>query len=327
MQRNRNTLLTLSTLSAVCLATFVAASQRVRAADGTDVSRLWLHSNLFVWCIVPFDAKKRGLEARAQMLDHLGIRRSAYDWREENIPTFDAEIEALQRYRIELLAWWLPLDANDPLARSTLELFKRHGVHPHLWVVRSSMGIRSSDQVTTDGWPKSPAEQEQRVKKEADRISEVVKLAEPYGCEVDLYKHNGWFGLEVNLLAIIAQLKKMSITNVGMINNFSHSRDKYHGDTMDFPPLCEEIKFHVVAVTITGTAMNGVLIYSGRGDRELEMMKTIEDSGWRGPVGLIGEKGGDAEVTLQNYLEGLNWLATEIRRQGAGGPAPFLPAY
>jgi hypothetical protein len=34
------------------------------------------------------------------MLETLGIRKFAYDWRDENVPTFDAEMEALQRHRI-----------------------------------------------------------------------------------------------------------------------------------------------------------------------------------------------------------------------------------
>ena len=40
------------------------------------------------------------------------------------------------------------------------------------------------------------------------------------------------------------------------------------------------------------------------------------NSGWRGPIGLIAEKGGDAEVTLKNYLNGLDWLAAEFEATG-----------
>ena len=76
-----------------------------------------------------------------------------------------------------------------------------------------------------------------------------------------------------------------------MVYNFSHARDANHDDTKNFAPVWKQIRSHVVAINITGTAMNGVLIYPGQGDREFEMMKTIEHSGWRGPVGLIAEKG------------------------------------
>ena len=53
------------------------------------------------------------------------------------------------------------------------------------------------------------------------------------------------------------------------------------------------------------------------------MMRTIQDSGWHGYIGLIAEKGGDAEVTLANHMKGLDWLAAELKQPGSGGPVPF----
>ena len=51
--------------------------------------RLFAEKNLVAWCIVPFDARRRGPEERAEMLRRLGFTRFAYDWRSEHIPTFD----------------------------------------------------------------------------------------------------------------------------------------------------------------------------------------------------------------------------------------------
>lgn len=67
----------------------------------------------------------------------------------------------------------------------------------------------------------------------------------------------------------------------------------------------------------------GDIIYPSQGDRELAMMRTIQESGWRGPIGLIAEKGGDAEITLRNYLVGLDWLSAELKQPGSAGPKPF----
>lgn len=75
------------------------------AAQGND---LFARTNLAAWCIVPFDAKKRGPEERAAMLERLGFKLFAYDYRAEHIPTFDAELEALRRHNVRLLAWWFP---------------------------------------------------------------------------------------------------------------------------------------------------------------------------------------------------------------------------
>src|SRR5207249_9986872 len=63
---------------------------------------LFSRDNLVAWCIVPFDRKKRAPEDRAAMLERLGFRHFAYDWRAEHIPTFDAEIAALRRHGIAL---------------------------------------------------------------------------------------------------------------------------------------------------------------------------------------------------------------------------------
>jgi len=38
---------------------------------------------------------------------------------------------------------------------------------------------------------------------------------------------------------------------------------------------------------------------------------------------LIGAKGGDEEITLRDYMTGLEWLAAELKEHGSGGPRPF----
>ena len=88
-----------------------AAHSNAHPDRATD--RLFARSNLVAWCVVPFDAAKRGPEARAAMLERLGLRRLAYDYRAEHIPTFDAELEALKRHGVRLFAWWFPGALND----------------------------------------------------------------------------------------------------------------------------------------------------------------------------------------------------------------------
>jgi hypothetical protein len=124
-------------------------------------------------------------------------------------------------------------------------------------------------------------------------------------------------------LAIIARLKELGVTDVGMVYNFSHARDEQHDDSKNFRALWGKIKQHVVAVNITGMHWEGQEVYPSQGDSELEMMRTIQQSGWKGHIGLIAEKGGDAEVTLKNYIIGLNWLAAELKQSGSGGGPPF----
>lgn len=71
----------------------------------------------------------------------------------------------------------------------------------------------------------------------------------------------------------------------------------------------------------------GRSLHLGEGDRELEMMRIIELSGWRGPVGIIDHREEtDSEVTLRNNLLGLNWLRKELVKPGSGGKRPVYAA-
>src|SRR2546429_7485126 len=92
-----------------------------------DAPAVFRRDNLVAWCIVPFDAKKRGPEERAAMLARLGFTRFAYDWRAEHIPTFDAEMDALRARGIRLEAFWFPADLGKE-ARGILAVLKRHGI-------------------------------------------------------------------------------------------------------------------------------------------------------------------------------------------------------
>jgi sugar phosphate isomerase/epimerase len=287
------------------LSLFALAPLRVHAVTPNE---LFAPSNLHAWCVVPFDAKHRGPEERAEMLQRLGFQHFVYDWRAKDIPAFDAEIEALQKHGIELTAWWSPTSPHDPVLQTTLDVFKRHNVHPQLWVMGG-------------GEPtKSPEEQEARVAQEAERIRQIEALAKPYGCKVELYNHNRWFGVMDNEVAIIERLKKLGVTDVGIVYNFSHG----HDDIADFPTIWKHIQPYVVAVNVTGMVKNGAskLMPPSQGDFELGMLKVIVDSGWNGPIGLIAEQGGDAEVTLSNYLRGLEWCKKELEKPGSGGPKP-----
>ena len=63
-----------SVLAVVVSATGWSSSRSMLAADD-----LFRRDNLVAWCIVPFDAQKRGPEERAAMLERLGFRHFAYD--------------------------------------------------------------------------------------------------------------------------------------------------------------------------------------------------------------------------------------------------------
>ena len=83
-------LFALAIAASVLSATAIMPAQ-ARAAEPVDVAarakKLFQRDNLVAWCIVPFDAKKRGPEERAAMMEKLGLKHFAYDWRGEHVPS------------------------------------------------------------------------------------------------------------------------------------------------------------------------------------------------------------------------------------------------
>jgi sugar phosphate isomerase/epimerase len=285
-------------VGALLLATWVQAA---------PLPPVFAKSNLVAWCIVPFDAKKRGPEERAQMLDRLGIRRLAYDYRAEHIPTFDAEVEAMQRHGIEFMAWWFPGELNDE-ARGILAVIERHKITPQLWI-------------TGGGSPaKDAAEQRARVETEARRVRPIAEAASRLGCKVGLYNHGNWFGEPENEIQIIERLKRDGITNVGVVYNFHHGHDHIER----FPDLFRQMQPYLLCVNLNGMVKDGErqgrkILHLGEGDQELGMLRVIRDSGWFGPVGIIDHRPEtDSEETLRNNLRGYESLLKELQQPGSG---------
>ena len=95
---------------------------------------LFDRENLIAWCIVPFDGKKRGPEARAEMLARLGFSHFAYDGGAGPGRTFDAEVGALAKHKVGLDAFWCPGELNGE-SKAILDLLGRRGVRAELWVM------------------------------------------------------------------------------------------------------------------------------------------------------------------------------------------------
>ena len=295
-------------LAAWCpLASVLRAAEHPSAANCSLFDR----TNLVAWCIVPFDAKKRGPEERAAMLEQLGFKMFAYDYRAEHIPTFDAEVEALKRHHVQLLAWWFPTVLNAE-AQQILEVLRRHKIRPQLWVMGGGAPTRT------------PEEQLARVESEAKRIKSIAEAAAKIGCTVGLYNHGSWFGEPANQIAIIEKLRAVGLTNVGLVYNLHHGHD--HLDR--FPALLQKMKPHLYLLNINGMVRDGEssgrkILPLAQGDLDLSLLKTIRDSGWRGPIGILNHTDEDAEARLRDNLEGLDWLALQLQGRPAGArPTP-----
>jgi sugar phosphate isomerase/epimerase len=297
----------------ISLSLLLAAVSTTGSAPAAEY-HLFARTNLVAWCIVPFDAKKRGPEERAAMLEKLGLKRLAYDYRAQHVPTFDAEMEALQRHRIELTAWWFPTTLNDE-ARRILDVLKRHQLKTQLWVTGNGEPTKTED------------EQRARVEAEARRVRPLAEEAARLGCTIGLYGHGGWFGQPENQIAVIERLKQEGVTNVGLVYNQHHGHE--HLDR--FAELLERMKPYLLVLNLNGMTRDGdkagkKILPVAQGDLDLALLRTIRQSGWRGSVGILNHTDADAEARLLDNLDGLEWLAAQLDGP-APGPKPALRSW
>lgn len=253
---------------------------------------------LVAWCIVPFDALQRGPEERAKMLRDLGITKLAYDWRDKDIPTFDAELTALGNHGIDLHAFWCPIRTLHPLSeepvRVILELLKRRKVNTQLWV--------SLDESQLEG-----LKDEDRVEVTSKAIRELALEAHNIGSVVGLYNHGGWFGNPRNQIAII---KKLKMRNVGIVFNFHHGHE-YLGE---FSSLFLEMQPYLMTVNLNGMKAEGPKILPlGSGDQESAMIRVMVESGYSGPVGILDHQSEqDSRKVLEDNLRGLKIILDKL---------------
>lgn len=132
------------------------------------------------------------------MLDELGIKRLAYDYRAEHVASFEEEITTMKKHGIEFTAWWFPTVLNDE-AKAILNLVKKHQIHPQLWV--SGGGDIAMDAQQTQAF----------IESESRRIREIALAAQDVGCKVALYNHGGWYGEPENQIRLIQAYKRMTI--------------------------------------------------------------------------------------------------------------------
>lgn len=283
-------LLCLSQLFLFATATFAQPGQR-------SSENIFRNDNLVAWCIVPFDSQKRSPQQRTEMLEKMGIRKLAYDYRAEHVPQFDEEIEQLKKHSIELTAWWFPTQLNDE-AKLILRTLERHGVKTQLWVTGSGTATNS------------PTEQRERIVAEANRIRPIAEAAAKIGCSVALYNHGGWFGEPENQLAIIEELK---LSNVGIVYNLHHGHDHLNR----FPELLAKMKPSLMALNLNGMIPRGdqigqKIVPLGAGSLDGQLLKTIRESGYHGPIGILNHTDNDAEARLLDNLDGLRWLEKQL---------------
>lgn len=265
---------------------------------------LFARENLVAWCIVPFDNMNRTPAQRAQMLRDLGITQLAYDWRENHLPTFVEEIQALKRNNIKLKSVWFWITGTggqtlDESNRFILKTLNENNVQTELWLSFNNQFFEGLSD-------------EQKLRKAVTAIREINQEAQAIGCTLHLYNHGSWFGEPANQVKII---KTLETDDIGMVYNFHHARHQVDA----FPELLKLMMPYLSTVNINGMKEGGPMILTvGEGDRELEMLKALKESGYLGTIGVLSHvEDEDAKVVLGRNIEGLKMLLRQMGEKKA----------
>jgi hypothetical protein len=287
------------------LVLFAGLMRRGRAAEPVDVparaKELFRRDNLIAWCIVPFDAKKRGPEERAAMLEKLGLKRFAYDWRKEHIPTFDEEWDALAKHGVTLDAFW----TTPPDLPKLLESFRTRGLTPSFWVVAGAPG---------------ELDQAAKVKHAADRLRPLAETLAMAGCRLSIYNHGGWGGEPENMVAVC---EAVNLPNVGIVYNQHHGHDHLPRFKEALAQMLPHLHFlNLNGMTAEGDRKGQKIMVLGQGDLDVELARIICESGYTGPIGILNHTNHDAEVRLLDNLEGLDWITGQLTGKPIPKPTP-----
>lgn len=253
---------------------------------------------LVAWCIVPFDAKKRGPEQRAAMLDKLGLKRLAYDWREEHVPTWDDELDALNRHGIELTAFWCsstltPLE--DPGTQRIVRFLQRREISTQLWIMLPDQQLGKIK------------DEQERLEVAAEAVRQLAEQVRPLKCQVGLYNHGGWIGRPETLVQVMQLLD--GVDNAGIVYNLHHA----HPDLASFPRALERMNPYLLCLNLNGMTPDGPKIQPiGSGSLDRQWLQWVLECGYTGPIGILDHRNElDAQESLQQNLQGLRQLVTE----------------
>ncbi len=267
-------------------------SQDSVSRESASKRDLFARENLVAWCIVPFDANKRGPMERAEMLARLGLKKVAYDWRPEHVPTFEQEILEYQKHGLEYFAFWSWHPDMAPL-------IKKHGIKPQIWSTSPSPDAGT---------------QEENVEAAAQQLMPLVRQTGELGCKLGLYNHGGWGGEPANLVAVCERLRQQGdADHVGIVYNFHHG----HGHIDDFSQSLALMKPYLLCLNLNGMneGAEPKILPIGAGRHEQSMMRNVIESGYEGPIGILDHRDElDAEESLRQNLAGLAEVRARLEK-------------
>ena len=247
----------------------------------------------FALCMDTHDAKKRSLAQQAEILKELGYDGAGHLWLKnvpERLKTLDAA--GLKLFHIYMQVNVKPGNKRpyDPTLESVVKLLKGRETALVLLVG----GLKPSD---TKGDPRA-----------VELVGQIADLAAKSSLDVILYPHTGDWLQNVSDAVRIA--KKVDRPNVGVMFNLCHWLKAEGGKNLKTTlksamPYLRAISIHGADTAAEIAAGKGKWIQpldSGSFD-VCELLKTLRDSGYTGPVGLqCYGIGGDARDHLTRSI-------------------------
>ena len=256
--------------------------------------------NLVAWCVVPFDAAQRSPAERSAMLDGLGLRRCAYDWRTRHVSEFEEEILQYRKHGIEYFAFWGQHER-------AFRLFEKHNIHPQVWNTLPSPG---------------KADQAENVASAAAALTPLARRTSVLGCSLGLYNHGGWGGEPANLVAVCRSLHAAGHRHVGIVYNWHHGHGRIRNWAEDLRAMLPFL--HCVNLNGMNSGAKPKILTLGQGEHELTMLRILIEIGYKGPVGILDHQGHlDTKEVLSDNLDGLAWLTGKILNPESVGPRPI----
>lgn len=257
---------------------------------------------VFAWCIVPFDSEKRNPEQRIAMLQELGIKKYAYDWRDIHLDEMVHEWQLAKQNNIEISAVWLWLDARtdtvgrlSPVNERLLQNIDSANLSTDIWL---SFNNNYFDSLSPD----------QALAKGVEIVRYIADRAAGLDCKVVLYNHGSWFGQPENQINII---KAIPGKDIGIVYSFHHA----HQQLDRFPQLLDAMMPYLKAVNLNGMKRGGPMILPiNEGNEEQGMIRLLKEKGYSGPLGVLGHVDTlDVKEVLVKNLNGLKIILDQPR--------------
>jgi len=266
------------------------------------------------------------------MLRAMGVTKIIWDWRDEHIDTFDAELDALRQNQIELSGIWTPspmpafeepeypsrFGVVSTRIKTLISEAARRGYTPDLWtqIAFASTGMTST-----------PSEHVHRaeVMRAADHLTGLVRLARGHGMCVVLTNHGGWAGEPRTLVDIVTELARRGLGNVGIGFRLQHA----HHLIADLDHHIATMSEHLVAVMLSGADAGAeltgrVILPFGAGSRDRWITHALLESGWQGQLVVHAVGNDDSEARLLDSLEGWEWAVDRFLRRPRQRPTPRI---